>query len=120
MQIKLNKLALYFISTIFIALTAECESTSPLIEAARESDTATVQALLEAGTDVEAKSVDGTTALLVGAENGHTNIVQALLEAGADTYAKNEDGVTALMLVAVKGHTDIVQAIRKTRMAKRP
>ena len=82
-----------------------------LIEAAKQGDTATVEALLEQGADVNARERKGQTALIRAALLGHTDTVQALLAAGADVNAKGKLGWTALMWVAGKGHTDTVQAL---------
>lgn len=84
-----------------------------LLVAAKKGDTATVQALLDKGADVNAKDKDGWTALMFAANNGHATIVQALLDRGADVNAKTEDekGATALMVTAWQGHTAIVEAL---------
>ena len=82
-----------------------------LLSAAFSGDTATVQALLDAGADVNAKSNAGWTALFYAAESGHTATVQALLDAGADVSAKNNLGWTALMGAAINGHAATVRAL---------
>ena len=46
--------------------------------------TATVQALLEAGADVNATNNEGETALAVAQNNGHTEMVEILRNAGAN------------------------------------
>ena len=45
--------------------------------------TAAVQALLDAGADVNAKDKEGVTALMEAQENGHTEVVEILKKAGA-------------------------------------
>ncbi len=56
---------------------------SELIEAAKNGDTVSIKALLEAGADVNAKASGGKTALLAAAEGGHTDIIDLLRKVGA-------------------------------------
>ena len=51
-----------------------------LFVAVKKGDTATIQALLEAGADVNAKDRFGMTVLIVATATGHTDAVRALLE----------------------------------------
>jgi hypothetical protein len=82
-----------------------------LIEAARRGDTAVVQALLDKGADVNARTTDGTTALIAATRGGHGAVIKVLLDKGADVNAKRMDGVTALMVAAESGYTHIVRAL---------
>ena len=88
---------------------------SQLIEAARNGRAEKVQALLEAGADVNAKTDDGSTALMMAAFGGQTETAQVLLDAGADVNAKNNDGQTALWWAARQGHThtEIVELLKQ-------
>ena len=70
-----------------------------------------VQALLDKGAEVNAKTNNGVTALMSGLRAGHLDVVQALLAKGAEVDAKANDGVTALMLASVNGHLEVVQAL---------
>ncbi|PNH10008.1 Ankyrin repeat domain-containing protein 29 [Tetrabaena socialis] len=72
---------------------------------------AVVEALLAAGADKEAKTVDGATALYIASENGHEAVVEALLAAGADKDAKEGDGWTALHIASQNGHEEVVEAL---------
>ncbi len=54
-----------------------------LVVAAARGDTATVQALLDAGADVNAKDNEGWTALHEAEIGGHTEVVEILKNAGA-------------------------------------
>src|SRR6058998_2152044 len=65
-----------------------------------------VQALVAAGADVNAKSGKGITALIMAAGYGYGDIVQLLLDKGADPYAETSDGDNALA-AAVGGVPDI-------------
>ncbi len=83
--------------------------------------TFSVQALLDVGADVNAKTNDGVTALILAAstsepgptESSRTDNVRALLDAGADLEAKDKEGSTALMTAEDEGHTEIAEVLRK-------
>ena len=53
-----------------------------------------MQAELDAGADVMARTEDGWTPLHIAAEYGTPEIIQALLDAGADAKAKDIFGHT--------------------------
>jgi ankyrin repeat protein len=72
-----------------------------LIEAASAADLATVRLLLEAGSDVNAATKEGTTALMYAAGRQQDAIVRLLLEAGADVNAATtRERMTPLMWAA--------------------
>ena len=79
--------------------------------AAGKGDTAVVEALLEAGADVEAKDSHGWTALHIAAMEGHSAVVKVLLEAGADVNAKDNTDGTALLNAAMIGHYAIIKTL---------
>ena len=87
------------------------------VTAAANGDTATVQALLDAGADVNAKNNEGVTALMWAAGVGGTDAVQVLLDAGADVNAKHKSG-TALVWAQKKGHTEVVEILKKAGAKK--
>jgi len=66
-----------------------------LIEAATNGHTETVQTLLEAGVDVDAKDEGGMTPLMWAAVGGHATTVKVLLTAGADVSVEDNQGTTA-------------------------
>ena len=82
-----------------------------LIEAAARGDTDTVETLLDAGVDVNAKDNEGWTALMWAAQSGHTATVHVLLDAGADANATRDNGATALLVAALEGNRATVQAL---------
>ena len=89
---------------------------SPLHTAAVFGHLEAVQALVQAGADVNARNNDGATPLLVAAFFCRTEIVQHLLAHGADKQAKDKAGTTALDSVSVpfdqvKGLYDFLQAV---------
>ena len=69
---------------------------SALREAAERGDVQTIQALIKAGNDPNAKNCAGNVPLHYAAWRGHTGAVNALLAAGADIDARNNYGATPL------------------------
>ena len=67
-----------------------------LLHAARQGHAEAVEALLDAGTDIDRVSADGTTPIFIAALNGHFDLVMALLERGADPNLANHAGGTPL------------------------
>ena len=88
---------------------------TPLHVAAFWEKLETVEALITAGANMEAKDNYGYTPLHWAAFKGHTDIVQALLTAGADVNATINNGwakgQTPLMRAASYGRTEIVQVL---------
>ena len=73
------------------------------------SDPELIDALLEAGADVNEKSEDGMTTLMFAAKD--ISAVNRLLQNGADVNAKDEDGMTVLMYAtAHSSNYDVVSA----------
>jgi ankyrin repeat protein len=99
-----------------LATLASAQS-NDLVSAAGRGDLPTVNALLQAGADVNAtqelvsfgrNSEDGATALGLAAQNGHLTVVQALLAAKADVDAGS---IPALYHATAAGNLDIVKAL---------
>ena len=67
-----------------------------LLHAARQGHAEAVEALLDAGTDIDQVSADGTTPIFIAALNGHFDMVLALLERGADPNLANHANGTPL------------------------
>eukprot|EP00966_Prymnesium_polylepis_P230106 5324429-Prymnesium_polylepis.1 len=65
---------------------------SPLLDAARRGDAATIALLLEHRADVNRVGKDGWTPLLVAARAGAERAARLLLEAGADKDARLSNG----------------------------
>ena len=75
-------------------------------------DPALIQALVDAGADVDVKNADGDTPLHAARSNRNLAVIQALLDAGADVNAKNADGDT-LLHVVIEYNTNpaVIQAL---------
>ena len=69
---------------------------SPLLYACQNGRTKLLQLLLESGSDINAKSADGTSAIHFATQSGRTDMVKLLLQKGFDVNCKNKFGETPL------------------------
>jgi hypothetical protein len=83
-----------------------------LYVASESSHLPVVQALLQAGADVDKGRDDGSTPLYVASWKGHLPVVHALLQGGADVDKAKDDGVTPLIIASQFGHTNIVRLLK--------
>ena len=81
----------------------------PLCEAVRVGRLEAVQAAVEAGVHIDARTPTGATMLASAAWFGHVNLVSYLLESGADVHAlkPTNGGETALDLARQAGSTAV-------------
>ena len=84
-----------------------------LIDAARRGDAAVVEALLGAGTDVDATEGDGSTALLWASHRDDADTARRLLDAGAAVDAANDLGATPLWAASQNGSAGLVGLLLK-------
>ncbi len=94
------------------------ESATPLHWAARYNENPDIiNALIQAGADIHAKSAYGNTPLHEAAGwNENPDVIAALIRLGADTQATNHDGQTAEDVARRNGHLEIYQdAVKKSR-----
>ena len=85
-----------------------------ILDASGRNDTASVQAYVNSGADVNAITVNGqNTPLLYAAREGNMEMTRMLLEAGADPNLASTDGYesTPLKKAAQRGHTEIIRAL---------
>jgi ankyrin repeat protein len=83
----------------------------PLIEAAKNGDTAGLRVLLDRGANINAAEADGTTALHWASYRDDTESATLLIRAGANVNAANDLGATPLWTASLNGSAAIVRAL---------
>jgi ankyrin repeat protein len=103
---------------------------TPLMWAIDKNHTETALLLLEAGSDINAKTTFDFTPLMFAARNGETEVVKALLDRGADVNGtskfmgtnlylregvtdntRNDPGYSVLQISVHRGHADVVDLL---------
>jgi len=79
--------------------------------AARYGDVERLRALLDTGSDVNARDRYHQTGLMLAAQGGHAEVVRVLIERGADLNVAAKFSLTALMLAVIGGHTEVVRLL---------
>ena len=82
-----------------------------LMWAAYAGHAGVVQALIDAGANLNAASDEGTALVWATQEWGQLDTVRILIDAGADVDAEGTDGRTALKNAAAFGNVNIIQAL---------
>lgn len=82
-----------------------------LQDAARNGDTATLTAYVDAGVPVDVVGDAGDTFVMLAAYHGHAETVQELLDRGADPNLPNAKGQTPLAGAVFKGFIDVVRVL---------
>ena len=80
-------------------------------KATEAGDVARVDALLEAGADIDARDQYGQTALMNAARRGDAPLVRLLTGRGATLDHTAKFGLTALMLAVINNHTEVVRLL---------
>ena len=78
---------------------------------ARQGDTATLAAYVDAGVPANLCNDKGDTLVMLAAYHGHPQAVSALLERGADPDRPNDRGQTPLAGAVFKGERAVIDAL---------
>ena len=105
--------AWWMVALVSVAGLGATSSRPALVDAVKQADRASVQALLQQQVDVNAPEPDGTTALHWAAHGDDLEILHLLIRAGADVNASNDYGVTPLSLACLTGNAATVDALLK-------
>jgi uncharacterized protein len=84
---------------------------TPLMDAAAKAPPEVVKALLDAGADVNAKSLNATTVLNQALNNWDVAVIDLVIQRGARLEDRSEVGATALMLAAYLGREEDVDRL---------
>ena len=76
--------------------------------AVKAGDIPALEALLDAGADINARDEHGQTALMNASRDGHTAMVRLLVTRGADLNHTAKYNLSALMLAVINGRDAIV------------
>lgn len=71
----------------------------------------TLQALIQAGIDLDLQDQNGNTALIWAVESGNLEAVRLFLEAGANANITNKADQTALQVAVNSGNTRLIQLL---------
>lgn len=82
-----------------------------LMAAAWEGDVRRMEALINAGADVNARDQDLGTPLVAASYSGDPEAVRLLLERGAEVDAKDGEGLTPLMNASLNGRAEVVRLL---------
>ncbi len=80
---RLTRKAILMILLLTPVVVRAGDINKDLFKAATKGDTAAVQALLDAGADLNAKDKEGLTALVLAQRKGQSEVVEILRKAGA-------------------------------------
>ena len=103
------------VETAVSSATPSADGATPLHDAVRQNDLATVEALIKRGADVKAATRYGVTPIGLAAFTGNGAILRKLLDAGADPNTATPGGETALMTAARTGSIEAVTLAARPR-----
>lgn len=93
------------------AISDSSKGWTALMYAAENDDPRVVQALIDAGADVNAKNDAGGTALMRSIVCENSDVAAALINSGASVNEKNNEGQTALMIAIIVENLDVVKVL---------
>lgn len=102
---RVNQLLQKGVSPNFVSTGLGC---TPLFAASREGHADVVRSLLEAGADVEKRSLRKCTALMGAAEKGFADVVTILLDYGAKAALTDEEGRSCLHYSTLSSDVGVV------------
>jgi uncharacterized protein len=82
-----------------------------IFDLARNGDTATLAAYLDAGVPANLTNTNGDTLVMLASYHGHPATVAALIEHGADVDRHNNRGQTPLAGAVFKNETTIIELL---------
>ena len=94
-----------------VSTVAAAGGDGALVKAIDAGDLQSVRALIKSGTDVNARSGDGSTPLLWAAHTSNLDIARALVAAKASVDAANDFGVTPLLEASRNGDASMVDLL---------
>jgi ankyrin repeat protein len=94
-----------------IAKIKDDDGRTALIWASYCNNLEVVQALIQAGTDVNIKNNNGRTALMYTSDQNHLEVAQVLIEAGANVNIRDNEGNTALIWASYRNHLEVIKAL---------
>lgn len=104
-----KKIKLILSTFLQVGATEEGLKDIRLLIAINDGDLEKVRSLIDAGSDVNARSYTGDTALVVASRKGRTEIVKTLINAGAEI---NSEGLWHPLISAIiHGHTDVAKLL---------
>ena len=111
----MGRLTHAFLATLLtaavIATVTAAGGDGALVKAVNSGDVQSVRALIKSGTDVDAKSGDGSTPLLWAAHTSNLDIARALVSAKAAVDTPNDFGVTPLLEASRNGDAPMVELL---------
>ncbi|WP_028938432.1 ankyrin repeat domain-containing protein [Pseudonocardia spinosispora] len=87
------------------------ELASRLFAMAREGDTGSLVAYVDAGVPVNLSNDKGDSLIMLAAYHGHADTVSALVDRGADVNRLNGRGQSPIAGAVFKGEDDVVRAL---------
>lgn len=87
------------------------ELATKIFDLARQGETATLTAYLDAGVPANLTNDRGDTLVMLAAYHGHADAVTALLERGAEADRANDRGQTPLAGAVFKGEEAVIRAL---------
>ncbi|WP_328402983.1 ankyrin repeat domain-containing protein [Streptomyces sp. NBC_00390] len=87
------------------------ELATKVFDLARQGETETLAAYLDAGVPADLTNDRGDTLVMLAAYHGHAATVEALLARGAEPDRANDRGQTPLAGAVFKGEGDVIRAL---------